>query len=334
MTHFSRRELLAGAASLPALAALPSLAVLGSTLGTSPAHAQTPTGQQVPGIYRFKVGDVELTAVNDGARIGPIADGFVKNATREQINTALEAAFLPKDQLNSQFNPLLINTGGKLVLIDTGNGPQAGNSTVGKLIANLAWAGVKPSDIGTVVISHFHGDHINGLRTDGGGLAFPEAEILVPAPEWAFWMDDGQMSRAPEGMQAAFKNVRRVFKNLDTRIKQYEWDKEIAPGLTSVGAPGHTPGHTAFVLSSGTAKLFIQSDTTTNSALFAPNPEWQVQYDMDGPEAVETRRKVYDMLSADRMQMSGYHYPFPATAFIEKNGTGYRVVPAMWNPLL
>ncbi|HEY9214260.1 MAG TPA: MBL fold metallo-hydrolase [Ancylobacter sp.] len=334
MTHFSRRELLAGAASLPALAALPSLAILGSTLGASPAHAQTPTGQQVPGIYRFKVGDVELTAVNDGARIGPIADGFVKNATRDQINTALEAAFLPKDQLNSQFNPLLINTGGKLVLIDTGNGPQAGNSTVGKLIANLAWAGVKPSDIGTVVISHFHGDHINGLRTEGGGLAFPEAEILVPAPEWAFWMDDGQMSRAPEGLKPAFQNVRRVFKNLDTRIKHYEWDKEIAPGLTSVGAPGHTPGHTAFVLSSGNGKLFIQSDTTNTPVLFATNPDWQVQYDMDGPKATETRRKVYDMLASERMQMSGYHYPFPATAFIEKNGTGYRVVPAMWNPVL
>ena len=218
MTHFTRRELLAGAASLPALAALPSLAVLGSTLGAAPAQAQTPTGQQVPGIYRFKVGDIELTAVNDGARVGPIADGFVKNATREQINTALQAAFLPKDQLTSQFNPLLINTGSKLVLIDTGNGPQTGTSTVGKLLPNLAWAGVKPSDIGTVVISHFHGDHINGLRSEGGGLAFPEAEILVPAKEWAFWMDDGQMSRAPEGMQAAFKNVRRVFKDLDTRI--------------------------------------------------------------------------------------------------------------------
>ena len=334
MTHFSRRELLAGAASLPALAALPSLAVLGSTLGASPAQAQTPTGQQVPGIYRFKVGDIELTAVNDGARVGPIADGFVKNATRDQINAALEAAFLPKDQLTSQFNPLLINTGSKLVLIDTGNGPQTGTSTVGKLLPNLAWAGVKPSDIGTVVISHFHGDHINGLRAEGGGLAFPEAEILVPAKEWAFWMDDGQMSRAPEGMQAAFKNVRRVFKDLDTRIKQYEWDKEIAPGLTAVGAPGHTPGHTAFVLASGDKKLFIQSDTTNTPVLFATNPEWQVQFDMNGPEAVETRRKVYDMLASERMQMSGYHYPFPATAFIEKNGTGYRVVPAMWNPVL
>ncbi|WGD30865.1 MBL fold metallo-hydrolase [Ancylobacter sp. WKF20] len=330
MTIMSRRQALAGAASLPVLsAALPLFAA-----STAPAAAQTTTGQQVPGLYRYKIGDIEVTAVNDGVRSFPLPDGFVKNASREEVNKALEASFQPKDRMSIQFNPLLINNGGKLTLIDTGNGPQSGNATVGRLTANLGWAGVKPSDINTVVISHFHGDHINGLRATDGALAFPNAEVLVPAAEWKFWMDEGEMSRAPEGLKANFQNVRRVFKDIESRVKPYEWDKEVVPGLTSVNAAGHTPGHTAYVLASGDGKLFIQSDTTNTPMLFARNPEWQVQFDMDGAKAAETRKRIYDMVAAERLQLTGYHYPFPATGFIEKDGAGYRVVPAVWQPVL
>lgn len=330
MTIMSRRHALAGAAGLATLpATLPLLAA-----GSSPAAAQTASGQQVPGLYRYRIGDIELTAVNDGMRTFPLSDGFVRNASREEVNSALEAAFQPRDTMSVQFNPLLINNGGKLTLIDTGNGPQPGNAPVGRLQANLAWAGVKPVDIETVVISHFHGDHINGLRTTDGGLAFPNAEILVPEAEWAFWMDDGEMSRAPEGLKGNFENVRRVFKDIDSKVNRYGWDKEIAPGLTSVEAAGHTPGHTAFILASGNDRLFIQSDTTNTPILFAPHPDWQVQYDMDGEKAAQTRRRIYDMLAAERLQLTGYHYPFPATGFIRKDGDGYEVVPALWRPVL
>lgn len=329
MTGPSRRGLIAGAASI---SALPLAGALG---GAAPAHAaQQPVGQQVPGIYRYKIGAIEATAVNDGARTFPLAEGFVKNASVADVGAALEAGFLPKDQVTVQFNPLLLNTGGKLVLIDTGNGPQSGNATVGRLAANLAWAGVKPTDIDTVIVSHFHGDHINGLRAEDGSLAFPNAEVLVPEKEWAFWMDDGEASRAPEGRKAAFENTRRVFKDLDSRIKRYEWDKEIAPGITSVEATGHTPGHTAFVVASGNAKLFVQADVTNIPVLFATHPNWQVQYDMDPDKAAETRRRVYDMLAAERLQVSGFHFPFPSAGFVAKEGDGYRLVPANWSPVL
>jgi glyoxylase-like metal-dependent hydrolase (beta-lactamase superfamily II) len=335
MSRLSRRNLMIGAGTLPLASALAGAGLIGTGLAaTTSAAAQTASGQQVPGLYRYKIGSIELTAVNDGARSFPLGDGFVRNASRDQVNMALEAAFQPKDTMTVQFNPLLINNGGKLTLIDTGNGPQAANSTVGKLIANLAWAGVKPSDIGTVVISHFHGDHINGLRGEDGSLAFPNAEILVPEAEWAFWMDEGEMSRASEGLKGNFQNVRRVFKDIDSKVKRYQWDKEAVPGLTAVDASGHTPGHTAFVLASGNGKLFIQSDVTNTPILFAPNPDWQVQYDMDGAKAAATRRRIYDMLAAERLQLTGYHYPFPATGFIRKAGNGYEVVPAVWNPVL
>ncbi|MCB4771739.1 MBL fold metallo-hydrolase [Ancylobacter sp. Lp-2] len=332
MPPLSRRDALLASATLPAATALGGLAMTG--LAATPAEAQTPTGQQVPSIYRYKVGDIEVTAVSDGARVAPLQDGFVRNASREQINSVLEKAFLPKDQLMNQFNPLLINTGGKLALIDTGNGPQSGNAPVGKLFANLAWAGVKPSDISTVIISHFHGDHINGLRAADGALAFPNAEILVPEAEWKFWTDEGEASRAPEGRKPAFANVAKVFKDIDSRVKPYGWDKEIVPGITSVEAIGHTPGHTAFVVASGNGKLFVQSDTTNNPTLFAQNPEWEVTYDMDPAKAIATRKRIWDMLAAERMQVAGYHFMFPAVGFAEKTDTGYRLVPAVWNPVL
>lgn len=301
----------------------------------TPAQATlSAAGQQVPGIYRYKIGSLELTAVNDGINRVPLADGFVRNASSDDVNKALEAAFLPKDQFPITFTPLLVNTGSKLVLIDTGNGPQGTSTTVGKAPANLAWAGVKPADVDMVIISHFHPDHINGLRTTEGSLAYPNAEILVPAPEWAFWMDDGEMSRAPEALQGNFKNVRRVFKDFDSRINRYEWDKELVPGITSLAAAGHTPGHTAFMIASGNDKLLVQSDTSNLPAAFMVNPDWQLRFDMDGAKAVETRRKLYDMAAADRLPIAGYHIPFPAVGNIEKNGEGYRFVPTFWNPAL
>ncbi len=328
MTSISRRFLFGAAAALPAYGALSTM------LPTAASAGLSPIGQQVPGLYRYKVGTMEVTVVSDGARTVPLAEGFVKNASLAEVNAALKAAFLPEGQTTNQFNPLLVNTGGKLVLIDTGNGPQSGGATVGQLMANLAWAGVKPIDVDTVIISHFHPDHINGLRDDEGALAFPNAEVLVPAAEWAYWMDDGEMSRAPEARQGAFKNARRVFKDIETRVQRFDADKEIAPGITSVATYGHTPGHTSFVLASGDDKVFVQADVTNLPALFVTHPEWQVQYDMDPAKAVETRRRVYDMLAADRMRVTGYHFPFPALGYAAKDGDGYRFVPADWSPIL
>jgi len=187
-----------------------------------------------------------------------------------------------------------------------------------------------------VVISHFHGDHVNGLLTADNQPAFPNAEVLVPAAEWKFWMDDGEMSRASgDRMTGLFKNNRRVFDaGLKKKVTPYEWGKDVAPGLLSVESIGHTPGHTSFVLSSGADKVFIQSDVTNDPDLFARNPGWHLMFDQDPAQAETTRRKVYDMIAADRMRVQGFHYPFPGLANIEKDGSGYRWVPAPWNPVM
>lgn len=325
--ELSRRHALAGAV---AAAASP-------LLSTTPVKAAAPEiDKQAPSFYRYKVGDIQVTVVSDGAATFPFPDGWVLNANKEQINAALEKAFRPKDKVTIPFGPLILHTGGKVVVVDTGSGAAAhekSKGAIGQFGVNSAAAGLDPKSVDTVVISHFHSDHVDGLLTADNKPTFPNAEILVPAVEWKFFMDDGEMSRAPAGrMQAVFKDNRRVFDALNRKVTPYEWDKEVVPGLLPIGTIGHTPGHTSFVLSSGNGKVFVQSDVTNNPDLFARNPGWHSFYDQLPDVAEATRRKVYDMLVAERLQVQGYHYTFPGLGNIEKDGTGYRVVPALWNP--
>jgi glyoxylase-like metal-dependent hydrolase (beta-lactamase superfamily II) len=324
-TDCSRRAALIGAGAVIAAATL-------DLPGPTPALAQGAAMNQAPGFYRYKIGDVTLTAINDGFARRPL-ENFIGNAALPDVRKAMEQAFLPQDALSITFTTLAIQQGGKLTLIDTGNG-DSGAPSSGTWMANFKAAGFDPKDVSSVVFSHFHGDHINGFRLKDGTAVFPNAEALVPAAEWAFWMDDAKMSAAPEGMKGAFAGVRRVFGPIAKDVKRFEPGKELLPGLIPVAAPGHTPGHTAFALSSGNGRLMIMSDTTNHPALFVRNPDWSAVFDMDGPQAVTTRRRLLDMVSAERMQVAFYHAPFPATGFIARAGNGFEMVPVQWSTAL
>jgi len=297
---------------------------------TSPQAAQPQSGQQAAGYYRYKVGALEVTAINDGFFQRPV-EGFVKNATEGDVKQALADAFIAQDKVFIPFTTLVVNTGSKLVLIDTGNG-NSGAPTSGTWMANFKAAGFDPANVDTVLISHFHGDHINGLRLKDGTAVFAKAEVMVPEVEWAYWMDDAKMAAAPDGLKGNFANVRRVFGPMANDVKRFAWDKEPVTGISTIAAPGHTPGHTAFAIHSGNAKLIAMSDTTNNPVLFVRNPEWSAVFDMDGPQAVQTRRKLLDMAATERMQASFYHAAFPATGFIAKDGSRYQMVPVAWQP--
>ena len=324
--EMTRRRALMGAAAA-ALATAGTLPTTAPSLGAAP-----PAGKQAPGVYRHKLGDLEITQIADGSVTFPLQDGFVTNTDKAAVNTALEAAFLPRDQITIIFNPMVVNTGSKLVLIDTGYG-AVGPKTAGQLVTNMGAAGIDPKAIDIVVISHLHPDHINGLVGADNALAFPNAEIKMPTKEVAYWMDDGNMSRAPAGRLADyFKNVRRVMGVVSSKVTHYEWDKEVAPGITAFPTVGHTPGHTSFVIASGSARLLVQSDVTNHPALFVRNPGWSAVFDLDGPQAIETRRKFYDMAVAEKSLIAGFHYPFPSLGHVEKDGTNYRLIPIGWNP--
>ena len=324
--YVSRRAAIAGAGALVAAATL-DLPGLGPA-----AQAQGTSVNQAPGFYRYKVGDITLTAVNDGFAKRPL-EGFVRNAELADVKKAMAESFLPQDALSITFTTLVLQRGDKLTLIDTGNG-DSGAPTSGAWMANFKAAGFDPKNVSTVVFSHFHGDHINGFRLKDGTAVFPNAEVMVPTAEWAYWMDDAKMGAAPEGMKGAFAGVRRVFSPIAKDVKQFDAGKEILPGLTAIAAPGHTPGHTVFALASGNDKMMIMSDTTNHPALFVRNPDWSAVFDMDGAQAAATRRKLLDMVSADRMQVAFYHAPFPAVGHIAKDGNGFEMVPVQWSTAL
>jgi len=290
-------------------------------------------GGQAAAAYRYKSGDIVVTAATEGVNIRKLEDGFVTNASLDEVKGALAEAFLPSDIVPIPFTPVVIRSGEELILLDTGfadNGPP----TVGMLRANLASVGIAPEDITKVLISHFHSDHIQGIRNKAGELVYPNAEIHVPEPEWAFWMDDAKMAAAPEGARGGFEAVRRVFRPNAADIVRFGWDEEVLPGIQSVDAHGHTPGHTAFVVGSGDDRMMMLADTTNHPALFVRNPDWAAVFDMDADAARQTRHRLLDMAAADRLQVAGYHFPFPATGHIVKDGERYRFHPAMWMPVL
>jgi glyoxylase-like metal-dependent hydrolase (beta-lactamase superfamily II) len=318
MADINRRVWLAGSAA---------------ALAGGPAFAAAPKASaQGPGVYRTKLGDTQVTTLYDGLWSLKIDDDFVRNADGAAVNKALAAAFLPPNILPISFTVLLVNTGSKLILIDAGTAGQVAD-TAGVMLANLAAAGIAPAAIDTVVISHFHPDHIDGLKTKDGDKVFTNAEILVPEPEWTYWMDDAEMAKAPDRIKVYFRNARRIFSDIGKEVRRFKPGAEVAPGITSIPAFGHTPGHCAFAITSGRQSMLVMSDAVRNPYLFARHPEWQPAFDMDGPLAVKTRKQMLDRAAADRMLVEAYHFPFPACGHIARSGKAYELVPVEWQPL-
>jgi glyoxylase-like metal-dependent hydrolase (beta-lactamase superfamily II) len=249
------------------------------------------------------------------------------------VQQALADAFLPTDVLPYPFNLTVINTGSKLVAIDTGTAGRF-TPTGGTYLDNLAAAGIDPAKVDTVVISHFHPDHINGIWTKDDKLVFPNAEITVPEPEWAFWMDESKASAAPEGAKPNFANCKKVFGPIADKVTRYQPGKEVAPGITSFAAYGHTPGHTAYTVASGDKSLLMMVASVANPVVFARYPEWQHASDFIRNMGIETRKRMLDRAAADKSLVQAMHFPFPGTGYIVKDGSGYRFVPSLWTHLL
>jgi len=222
MFELTRRDLLSGTAATSAVLAL--------GLTPSEMRAAAPAaGKQAPGFYRYKVGDYEVTQIADGARTFPMPETFVVNQKKDDALAAAEAAYMPKGMVTIPFNPMVVNTGSKLVVIDTGNGLGAfeqSKGAVGQMNANMAAAGIDPNNVDIVVISHFHGDHMNGLKKADGSPVYPKAEILVPAAEWTFWADEANASKTNGFNKPNFPNVKKAFDGL--KVTQFEAGKDRA----------------------------------------------------------------------------------------------------------
>ena len=279
----------------------------------------------------YRVGAIEIVVVSDGERTAPVAEGFVLNAPLDEVQRAYTAYGVSDGHGNTPFNPTVIHTAGQTVLVDTGVGSGTAaqpGATAGFLLQNLAAIGIGPDDIGTVIVSHFHGDHVNGLLAPDGSPAFPRAAITVPANEWCFWMDDGELARATPGRkQDLFAHNRRVFEPLADRVRTHAWDEEVVPGVTAVGTPGHSIGHTSYLVSSGGERLFLIQDVSNHPAVSLEHPGWHLAFDQDPVEAEATRRRTLDWLAREQLPVQGFHFPFPGRALVAAVGDAYRAVP-------
>lgn len=321
MSDHSRRDLLV----------MSALGAGSATLGPIGARAAVPAQMRdVPSVYRYKVGSFDIFAVLDGLRRGPLQPGFVTNAPIEQVREAFSEALRPPDTFENPFTPMLVNTGDRLVLIDTGNGPQQAGAPVGRLLENMAGVGLAPEHVDLVIISHFHGDHISGLRTREGEPVFPNAEVAVPEREMAFWLDEGEASRAAEARKPSFALARRIFGSEGLRLRTYKGGDELVPGIVALAAHGHTPGHMAFRIQSGAEGMLLLSDAAHLPFLFVKNPDWSPAFDMDQEMARETRKKLLDQAAADRTLVAAYHWGFPNVGHVKRAGNGFELIRMPW----
>jgi glyoxylase-like metal-dependent hydrolase (beta-lactamase superfamily II) len=294
----------------------------------APAHAAAPMlGESRPIHFRFKLGDFEVTTLFDGSIAVP--DGphpiFGNDQPKEAVQEFAREERLPPDKLEIMFTPVIVNTGSELVLFDTGN-PAARRPSAGQLLGRLKAAGYSPDQIDIVVLTHFHGDHIGGLM-ENEEPRFPNARYVTNQVEYDFWTHPDRMSGPTEG---GAKLVEANVKPLAEKTTFLGDGGDVVTGIRAVAAYGHTPGHTAFHVESNGKRLFIGGDFTNHYALSLARPEWLVSFDVEKEKAVETRKRLLDMLATDAIPFTSYHMPFPAVGYIEKSGEAYRWVPASY----
>ncbi|MBX9588059.1 MAG: MBL fold metallo-hydrolase [Hyphomonadaceae bacterium] len=286
---------------------------------------------QGPYFYRFAFGGAEATVVSDGPVVLP-ATTFV-GVPHEEVQRMLARSFLPTDNVVFEQNILVLNTGDKLVMFDTGLGSmKLFGPGSGRMLNSLKQAGIDPKDIDAVVLSHAHPDHVWGVMADDGSPNFPNAQIYISQADYEFWTDEAKLSN--KDLKALIEGARRHLLPNRSRIIFFKDGQEFLPGVQAMATPGHTVGHAMFMLSSGDKTLAVLGDTTHHPVLLFENPRMEFIYDTDPKQSVQSRVRVLEMLAAKRIPFLGYHFPWPGIGFASKHGDGFRYHPQPMQMLL
>jgi glyoxylase-like metal-dependent hydrolase (beta-lactamase superfamily II) len=282
---------------------------------------------QTPGVYHRRLGDGVITAVNDGMFEGHT--GLLTNITGPDAEALLSSTFRPLPP-RLTVNTFLLTIGGKRILFDTGCAATFG-PTVGAMLANLAAMGVAPETVETVLLTHAHPDHANGLIDAAGAAVFTNAELLVSAKEVAFWQDDAIMGSMPDDAKGYFVGARAALDAYASRTRLIE-SGEVLPGITALPAYGHTLGHTGYLIASGGESLLIWGDVVHVPGVQFAHPEVGTAFDTDGPGAIATRARLMDMAATEKLLVAGMHLDFPVFGHLVRQGQGYAHVPEVWTP--
>jgi glyoxylase-like metal-dependent hydrolase (beta-lactamase superfamily II) len=301
--------------------------VAGTALVASLAFAGAPMVKtQTPGWYRMNLGDFEVTALSDGT-VGLPVDKLLTRTTPAKVQKALAKSFLSLP-LETSVNAYLINTGSKLVLVDTGAAKLFG-PTLGNLVANLQAAGYQPEQIDEIYITHMHADHVGGLMA-GDKLAFPNAVVRADQHDADFWLSQANMDKAPDAMKDFFKGAMASLNPYVAagKFKPFDGDTELVPGVRAVAARGHTAGHSIYVVESKGQKLVLWGDLMHVAAVQFPEPGVTIQFDTDSKAALAQRQKAFADAAKGGYWVAAAHLSFPGIGHLRSEGKGYSFVPA------
>lgn len=325
-SHVSRRSLLGLGASL-------GVSLGASTMLGGSALARAPKlGTQSPYWHRFIVGTAEVTVVSDGPLpLGP-PKGTFTGASDDEIKKMLTDNFLAPDNIVLEQNSPIVNTGDRLILFDTGVGTAKGfGPSTGRQQKSMMEAGLKPEDIDAVVFSHAHIDHIGGVVDESGKVVFPNAQFYITQSDFEFWTDEGKLGGP---LKDFVVHARKNLLPVRDRLVFYKDGQEFLPGVQALAAPGHTVGHTMFMITSDGKSFAFLGDLTHHPILLLEKPRMEFSYDTDPKQAVESRLKMLDMLAANRIPVMSYHYPWPGYGHVAKTGEGFHYYPEPMNMVL
>ncbi|WP_315836044.1 MBL fold metallo-hydrolase [Bradyrhizobium prioriisuperbiae] len=313
----SRRNLMLGGA-----ASLSALALSGSPDALAKAAR---INKPAPYYYRFKLGDAEATIISDGTL--PLGDPHASFAglTPAEMDKQLTDNFLPVSNAVLEQNILVLNTGDKMVLFDTGMGTSTlFGSTTGKLVANLKASGIDPGDIDAVVMSHAHIDHCGGCMSETDTRNFPNAQYYITQADYEYWTDPAKV--APS-LKAFLDHAQKNLTPNRDRMVFIKDGQEFLPGIQAMAAPGHTVGHTIFMISSGKEQLCYIADLTHHPVLLLEKPLTEFAYDTDPKQSAQSRVKMLTTLATNRTPVLAYHFAWPGIGHIAKQGDGFRYFP-------